>query len=102
MRRVCVLAHGTVETGEHDCRRRKFQIGLDRAEAMLQRGEAERVSEHVIRLRVRAAGEHGGAVLPTFNELRDDTEHWVNYKKRSPNLTKEKQKFLRFMKGLAG
>ena len=50
MRRICVLASGAVERGDHDCRRRRFQVSIAKAEKMVEAGTAERVSEHVIRL----------------------------------------------------
>ncbi|MGB8799428.1 MAG: hypothetical protein WCC97_01970 [Candidatus Acidiferrales bacterium] len=50
MRRICVLASGAVEAGEHDCRRRRFKVPTAKAEKMVEAGTAERISEHVIRL----------------------------------------------------
>ena len=43
-----------------------------------------------------------GSVIPEHHELLADTAHWAGVANSSPALSEEKQKFLRFMKGLAG
>jgi hypothetical protein len=75
------------------------RVSASNAEDLVSLGIAERRSDRVIAL--KATG-HRNSFLPRFDELRLDTAHWVDCKRRGPNLTKEKQKFLRFMKGLAG
>jgi hypothetical protein len=83
MRRICVLAPETVEDGEHDCRLRKFQVGIVKADAIVQQGDAERVSDHIIRLTAGRRSRRGlSAVVGEYAAAearrgRDWARHYV-------------------------
>jgi hypothetical protein len=69
------------------------------AEEMILSGVAERRSSSVIALKETSPAARA---IPAFDELRDDTAHWVGVKNCSPLLSEEKQVFLRAMKHLSG
>jgi hypothetical protein len=77
------------------------RVSAANAEDLINRGIAERRSDSVIALKAARLDGRIVSPLPGFDELVADTARWAGVKKCGPELSKEKQNFLRNMKRLS-